>query len=76
MSFDPDKARQDILKITQYRMPFGKYEGKLLLELPEPYVVWLYNKGLPRGELGRMISLLYEIKANGLESLLAPLKTK
>ncbi len=54
-------------------MPYGKYEGRLLIELPEPYVVWLYNKGLPGGELGRMLGILYEIKANGLEPIFDPI---
>lgn len=73
MTFNPDLARQDILKIAGYRMPYGKYAGRLLIELPEPYVVWLYNRGLPSGELGRMLGLLYEIKTNGLEPLFEPI---
>jgi uncharacterized protein (DUF3820 family) len=73
MSFNPELAKQDLLKIAQYRMPYGKYAGRLLVELPEPYVVWLYNKGLPAGELGKMLGLLYEIKVNGLESLFTPI---
>lgn len=73
MSFNPELAKQDLLKIAQYRMPYGKYAGQLLIELPEPYVVWLYNKGLPGGELGKMLGLLYEIKVNGLESLFTPI---
>lgn len=73
MSFNPELAKQDLLKIAQYRMPYGKYAGRLLIELPEPYVVWLYNKGLPAGELGKMLGLLYEIKVNGLEPLFTPI---
>jgi len=73
MSFNPELAKQDLLKIAQYRMPYGKYAGWLLIELPEPYVVWFYNKGLPAGELGQMLGLLYEIKVNGLESLFTPI---
>lgn len=73
MSFNPELAKQDLLKIAQYRMPYGKYAGQLLIELPEPYVVWIYNKGLPGGELGKMLGLLYEIKVNGLESLFTPI---
>lgn len=73
MSFNPELAKQDLLKIAQYRMPYGKYAGQLLIELPEPYVVWMYNKGLPSGELGKMLGLLYEIKVNGLESLFTPI---
>lgn len=50
-------------------MPFGKYKGIPLIDLPEPYVVWFYEEGLPAGELGKLLGLLYEIKVNGLESL-------
>ncbi|WP_053335868.1 DUF3820 family protein [Bacteriovorax sp. DB6_IX] len=55
-------------------MPFGKYSGRALIDLPEHYVVWFYNKGLPKGELGELMGWLYEIKLNGLESLVRPLK--
>ena len=57
-------------------MPFGRYKGTVLIDLPEPYVVWFYNQGLPQGELGRLMAELYEIKLNGLEYLFAPLKNK
>ena len=63
-----------LLKLVQYRMPFGKYSGRLLIDLPEPYVIWFARKGFPEGELGRMMRILYEIKINGLEQLLQPLR--
>jgi len=50
-------------------MPFGKYKGSLLIDLPEPYVVWFHQKGFPDGELGEMLGTVYEIKLNGLEYL-------
>lgn len=62
-----------LLKLARYQMPYGKYKGRYLVELPEPYVVWLANKGFPRGELGDMLGLIYEVKVNGLEYLLKPL---
>ena len=65
---------KELLKLASYRMPYGKYAGQLLIDLPEPYVVWFYNKGLPQGELGRMLGITYEIKTNGLEDLFTPLK--
>ena len=65
---------QQLLKLAQYRMPFGKYKGLLLIDLPEPYVVWFANKGFPKGELGKMLAITYEIKVNGLEYLFAPLR--
>ena len=63
-----------LLKLARLRMPFGKYKGILLIDLPEPYVVWFAQNGLPEGELGGMMGLLYEIKVNGLEYLFEPLK--
>lgn len=63
-----------LLKIAKTRMPFGKYKGRRLIDLPEPYVVWFARKGFPEGELGRMLSILYEVKVNGLEYLFTPLK--
>jgi uncharacterized protein len=67
---DPDK----LLKLANYRMPFGKYNNCLLVDLPEPYFVWFANKGFPTGELGEMMRIVYEIKINGLEYLLKPLR--
>jgi uncharacterized protein (DUF3820 family) len=64
----------DLQKLATKVMPFGKYQGTLLIDLPETYVVWFYNKGLPEGELGTLLGLLYEIKLNGLEHLVYKLK--
>ena len=63
-----------LLQLAQARMPFGKYKDRLLIDLPEPYVVWLSQKGFPAGQLGDMLRMLYEIKANGLEYLFKPLR--
>jgi uncharacterized protein (DUF3820 family) len=68
----PDPAV--LLKLAKTRMPFGKYKGRLLIDLPKPYVIWFANKGFPEGELGRMLKILYEAKSNGLEYLLKPLR--
>lgn len=59
--------------VTQ-TMPFGKYQGRLLADLPEPYLVWFNQQGFPRGRLGEQLALLYQIKLNGLEPLLDPLR--
>ena len=65
---------KQLLKLAQYRMPFGKYTNRLLIDLPEPYVIWFANKGFPNGELGRMLAIVHEIKVNGLEYLFQPLR--
>jgi uncharacterized protein (DUF3820 family) len=64
----------DFLKLAKATMPYGKYAGRRLVDLPEPYVVWLSRKGFPKGELGEMLSTVYEVKVNGLEYLFKPLK--
>lgn len=64
----------DLNKLVSYRMPFGKYKGVLLIDLPEPYVVWFHQKGLPDGELGRLLGIVYEVKLNGLEYLFDQLR--
>lgn len=69
---EPDFS--DLIKIANMPMPFGKYKGRVLVDLPEYYVVWFHNQGFPEGELGRLLAQLYEIKANGLEYLFKPLK--
>jgi len=63
-----------LLKLARTRMPFGRYAGTTLVDLPEPYLVWFRQQGFPSGELGELLQCLYEIKVNGLEYLLKPLK--
>lgn len=67
---------RDLLDLAQTRMPFGRYQGVTLIDLPEPYVVWFAKNGFPEGRLGHLLALLYEVKANGLEYLFTPLKTE
>jgi uncharacterized protein (DUF3820 family) len=66
--------KNDLLELTRMRMPFGKYEGRILMDIPEDYLLWLNKKGLPAGRLGLLLGLLLEIKINGLENLLTPLR--
>lgn len=63
----------NLLEAINQTMPFGKYAGRKLLHLPEPYLVWFNNRGFPEGKLGQQLALMYEVKVNGLESMLAPL---
>lgn len=63
----PDPAA--LRELARYRMPFGRYKDVRLVDLPEPYVVWFRQHGFPKGKLGQMLEMIYEIKANGLEEL-------
>ena len=68
------QQKKTLIKLANYRMPFGKYADRLLVEIPEPYFVWFSNKGFPEGELGKFMAMMLEIKTNGLEYLLTPLR--
>lgn len=63
-----------LLQLVNMKMPFGKYKGTLLCNLPVSYLEWFNRKGFPKGKLGILLQTLYEIKLNGLEYLLQPLK--
>ena len=67
---DPNNLK----KLVQWQMPFGKYQGRLLADLPGPYLNWFARKGFPEGELGELLSLMHEIDHNGLKGLLEPLR--
>lgn len=58
------------------KMPFGKYKDTLICNLPEAYLVWFQRQGYPKGKLGMLLATMYEIKLNGLDYLLAPLRNK
>jgi len=58
------------------KMPFGKYKETAICDLPEAYLVWFHQKGFPKGKLGMLLGTMYEIKLNGLEYLLRPLRNK
>ncbi len=62
--------RDELVALVNQVMPFGRFKGTRLIDLPEPYVVWFRNEGLPRGKLGERLAVLYEIKRNGLEPML------
>ena len=73
--FTSSPLNAQILKeLVTMKMPYGKYKGRILCDLPEPYLVWYHQKGFPNGKLGMLLATLYEIKLNGLEYLLKPLK--
>lgn len=65
--------QQALVEAINAQMPFGKYAGRPLLKLPEPYLVWFNKQGFPQGKLGQQLALMYEVKLNGLEKMLMPL---
>lgn len=74
MMLQPDK--QFLIKLAHTKMPFGKYEGRYLIDLPEYYIVWYHNKGFPKGKLGDMLTQVYELKLNGLEHLIRDIQKR
>ena len=68
--FDP----QLIKALVTTSMPYGKYSGSLIADIPEHYLVWMARQGFPSGKLGQLLALMHEIRLNGLEPLLKPLR--
>ncbi|MCD6179133.1 MAG: DUF3820 family protein [Bacteroidales bacterium] len=68
----PDNRQ--LLELVNMKMPFGKYQGRTIIDLPEPYLVWFKQKGFPKGKLGNLLALCYEIKLNGLEAMVRKVK--
>lgn len=66
----------DLLLLVTRNMPYGKYEGRLLADLPGHYLGWFAREGFPKGELGRLLALMYEIDHNDLRGLLQPLRRR
>jgi uncharacterized protein (DUF3820 family) len=66
----------ELVRLANAKMPFGKYQGRYLIHLPEHYLVWYKNKGFPNGTLGKQLALVMELKVNGLEGLIIPLIQK
>ena len=69
-----NSAQNDLEKLANLKMPFGKHAGTVLIDLPESYIVWFHSKGFPDGQIGQLLGLLYEIKLNGLEHLVHKLR--
>lgn len=65
-----DNNQQYLVDLAKMKMPFGKYKGTFLIDLPEHYVVWYHNKGFPKGKLGNQLQLVYELQLNGLEDII------
>ncbi|WP_394560972.1 DUF3820 family protein [Aquipseudomonas alcaligenes] len=65
---------EDLLQLVTRTMPYGKYQGRLIADLPGNYLGWFARQGFPKGELGRLLALMHEIDHNGLNALLIPLR--
>lgn len=66
----------DLKKLATWRIPFGIYQGRVLVDLPEEYLFWFTRHGFPDGDLGRLMKLCLELKIEGLDSLIKPLKAQ
>ena len=66
----------DLLLLLTRTMPYGKYKGRLIADLPGTYLNWFAREGFPPGELGKLLALMHELDHNGLSSLLEPLRKK
>lgn len=69
-------SKKHLKALANTKMPFGKYKDYYLIDIPEYYYVWFRQKGFPKGKLGLQMQEIYEIKINGLEDLIRPLKNQ
>ena len=75
MPTEPNQPDPNLLiQLVTMKMPFGKFKDRLLCDLPVSYLEWFQRKGFPKGKLGIFLKTIYEIKINGLDGLLEPLK--
>jgi uncharacterized protein (DUF3820 family) len=75
MHDQPQQPNPELLRdLVTMKMPFGKYKDTLLCNLPVSYLEWFHREGFPKGKLGMLLATMYEIRINGLEKLLDPLK--
>ncbi len=66
--------KSHLIKLANTAMPFGKYQGRMLIDVPEEYLLWFAKKGFPPGELGMMMHLAMDLKIEGLDAMIRPLK--
>ena len=69
-------SKEFLIQLAHTQMPYGKYKGRLLIDLPEYYLVWYHTKGFPKGKLGLQLAQVYELKVNGLEYLIRNIQKK
>lgn len=65
---------KDLQRLVTTQMPFGKYQGRLIADLPGQYLNWFAREGFPKSDIGRLLELMHEIDHNGLSDLLTPLR--
>lgn len=70
----PSEHQKALIDLANYKMPFGKYKGDFLIDIPEYYYTWFKQKGFPEGKLGFMMQQMHEIKINGLEEIIQQIK--
>lgn len=71
-----ENQQQELIKLAHAKMPFGKYEGRYISDLPEYYLVWFRSKGFPKGKLGEQLQMAYELQLNGLEPMLRTIRAQ
>ena len=68
--------KQFLIDLAKMKMPYGKYKGRYLIDLPEHYLIWYKNKGFPNGKIGKQLESVYEIQLNGLEDILRQVRKR
>ena len=68
--------KQILIDLAKMKMPFGKYKGRYLIDLPEHYIIWYKNKGFQSGKIGKQLELVYEIQLNGLEDIVREVRRR
>ncbi|MDC1456685.1 DUF3820 family protein [Flavobacteriaceae bacterium] len=68
--------KQFLIDLAKMKMPYGKYKGRYLIDLPEHYLIWYKNKGFPNGKIGKQLESVYEIQLNGLEDIVREVRKR
>jgi|TARA_R100000935_G_C2828249_1_gene163499 uncharacterized protein (DUF3820 family) len=74
LSLLPDQSK--LIELAKAKMPYGKFKGRFLIDLPEHYIVWYKQKGFPKGKLGNQLEQIFEIKVNGLEPMIRTIRDR